>query len=109
MNQPGFYTGLGVVPNMSAPNHALALMLLMLAGPVFGFFISPLAASVSRQHEFQADAYACAQAPAAMLAGALLKLYEDNASTLTPDPVYVRFHYTHPPASARLAAMGLAA
>jgi STE24 endopeptidase len=108
MNQPGFYIGLGVVPNMDAPNHALALMLVMLAGPVFGFFISPLAASVSRRHEFQADAFACAQAPATQLAGALLKLYEDNASTLTPDPVYVRFHYTHPPATERLAAMGLA-
>jgi STE24 endopeptidase len=105
--QPGFYTGLGVMPNIGAPNDALALLLFMLALPVFSFFVSPLAAQLSRTHEFQADAYACAQSSGADLASALLKLHEDNAATLTPDPVYVRFYYSHPPASERLAALAL--
>ena len=69
------------------------------------FFVSPLFAQLSRRHEFEADAYACRQASGADLAAALLKLHEDNASTLTPDPVYVRFYYSHPPASERLAAL----
>jgi STE24 endopeptidase len=105
MKQPAFYTGLGVQPNLFAPNDALALLLVVMAGPVFGFFIGPLTAAVSRRHEFEADAYACRQAAAADLQAALLKLYEDNASTLTPDPLYVRVYYSHPPASERLAAM----
>lgn len=105
MKQPAFYTGLGVQPNLFAPNDALALLLVVMAGPVFGFFIGPLTAAVSRRHEFEADAYACRQATAADLQAALLKLYEDNASTLTPDPLYVRVYYSHPPASERLAAM----
>ena len=100
-----FYTGLGVSPNLTAPNDALALLLFMLAVPVFAFFVSPLLAQLSRRHEFEADAYACAQASGSDLASALLKLYEDNASTLTPDPVYVRFYYSHPPAAERLAAL----
>jgi len=66
-------------------------------------------AAFSRKHEFQADAYACAQADGRDLANALLKLHEDNAATLTPDPLYVRFYYSHPPASERLAALPLAA
>jgi len=103
--QSGFYTGLGVTPNMSAPNDALALLLFMLALPSFTFFISPLLAHFSRKHEFQADAYACLQSDGRDLAQALLKLHEDNAATLTPDPVYVRFYYSHPPASERLAAL----
>lgn len=112
--QVWFYTGLGVLPNVSmdggasrAPNDALALLLFMLAIPVFSFFISPLWAQMSRKHEFEADAYAMEQANGADLAGALLKLYEDNASTLTPDPLYARFYYSHPPASERLARMPL--
>jgi STE24 endopeptidase len=105
--QSTFYLGLGVTPNMQAPNDALALLLFMLALPPFAFFISPLMAHVSRRHEFEADAYACAQASGQDLASALLKLHEDNASTLTPDPVYVRFYYSHPPASERLAALAL--
>ena len=100
-----FYTGLGVAPNLAAPNDALALLLFALALPVFGFFVSPVFAQLSRRHEFEADAYACAQASGADLATALLKLHEDNAATLTPDPVYVRFYYSHPPASERLAAL----
>ncbi|MBE0550587.1 MAG: M48 family metallopeptidase [Rubrivivax sp.] len=103
--QSGFYAGLGVAPNLAAPNDALALLLFMLALPPFVFFVSPLMAQVSRRHEFQADAYACAQSDGRDLARALLKLHEDNASTLTPDPVYVRFYYSHPPASERLAAL----
>jgi len=103
--QSGFYTGLGVAPNLGAPNDALALLLIGLALPPFTFFISPVAAQLSRHHEFEADAYACAQADGRDLARALLKLHEDNAATLTPDPVYVRFYYSHPPASERLAAL----
>jgi len=107
--QTPFYEGLGVSPNMDAPNDALALLLFMLALPPFAFFVSPLMAHFSRRHEFEADAYACAQASGQDLANALLKLHEDNAATLTPDPVYVRFYYSHPPASERLAALALAA
>ena len=103
--QAWFYTGLGVNPNLDAPNDALALMLFMLAVPVFSFFISPLFAQLSRKHEFEADAYAVAQTSGADLSTALLKLYEDNASTLTPDPIYVKFYYSHPPASERLLRM----
>ena len=103
-----FYTGLGVRPNLGVPNDALALLLFMLAIPLFSFFISPLMAQLSRQHEFQADAYAALQTDGRDLASALLKLYQDNASTLTPDPVFVKFYYSHPPASERLARMGVA-
>ena len=103
--QAGFYLGLGVQPNLSpaAPNNALALLLFMLAVPVFSFFVAPLPARLSRKHEFEADAYAVAQTSGADLSAALLKLYQDNASTLTPDPVFVKFYYSHPPASERLA------
>lgn len=108
--QAWFYTGLGVQPNMQAPNDALALLLFLLAVPVFSFFVSPLFAQLSRRHEFEADAYAVSQTDGNDLATALLKLYEDNASTLTPDPVFVKFYYSHPPASERLARMkGMAA
>ncbi|WP_370632242.1 M48 family metallopeptidase [Rhodoferax sp. U2-2l] len=103
--QSWFYTGLGVMPNVAAPNDALALLLFLLVMPVFSFFISPLLAQLSRQHEFEADAYAMQQTSGQDLASALLKLYEDNASTLTPDPVYVAFYYSHPGASERLARM----
>ena len=106
--QPAFYTSLGVRPSMNAANDAVALLLFLLVTPVFGFFVSPLFAQLSRKHEFEADAYACAQASGADLAAALLKLHEDNAATLTPDPLYVRFYYSHPPASERLAALALA-
>ena len=100
-----FYAGLGVQPNLNAPNDALALLLFMLTMPVFSFFITPLFAQLSRKHEFEADAYAVTYTSGRDLASALLKLYEDNASTLTPDPVYVRFYYSHPAASERLARM----
>ena len=103
--QAWFYQGLGVQPSLGMPNDALALLLFMLAGPVFASFISPVMAALSRRHEFEADAYACSQADGRQLTSALVKLYEDNASTLTPDPLYVRFYYSHPPATERIAAM----
>lgn len=103
--QVWFYTGLGVRPNMAASNDALALLLFMLVVPLFSFFVSPLFALFSRKHEFEADAYAVAQTDGRDLQSALLKLYQDNASTLTPDPVFVKFYYSHPPASERLARM----
>lgn len=107
--QSWFYTGLGVQPNLTAANDALALLLFMLVMPVFSFFIAPVFAQLSRKHEFEADAYAVRQTSAQDLSTALLKLYEDNASTLTPDPLYVRFYYSHPGASERLSRMhGLA-
>jgi STE24 endopeptidase len=103
--QPAFYLGLGVQPSLQAPDDALALILFMLALPPFTFFLAPLGAALSRRHEFEADAFACAQADGRDLARALVKLHEDNAATLTPDPWYVRFHYSHPPAAERLAAL----
>ena len=113
--QVWFYTGLSVLPSTALafgqPSHddALALLLFMLALPVFTFWISPVMAHFSRRDEFEADAYAMQQASGAALASALLKLYEDNASTLTPDPVYARYYYSHPPAVERLARMPLPA
>ena len=103
--QVWFYLGLGVVPNLTGSNDALALVLFMLVVPVFSFFLAPLASWRSRQQEFEADAYAVSQTPGQDLASALLKLYQDNASTLTPDPWYVKFYYSHPPASERLSRM----
>jgi STE24 endopeptidase len=103
--QVWFYTGLGVLPNITGPNDALALLLFMMALPLAGVFLGPVFAQLSRTHEFEADAYAVAQTSGADLSSALLKLYQDNASTLTPDPVYVKFYYSHPPASERLGRM----
>jgi STE24 endopeptidase len=101
--QAWFYSGLGVRPALVGPNDALALILFLMVVPLFTFFLSPLMAQLSRRHEFQADAYAVRQTSGADLASALLKLFKDNASTLTPDPLYARFYYSHPPASERLA------
>jgi len=100
--QMAFFTGLGVSPNRVGNNDALALLLFMLILPLAGTFLGPLFAQMSRKHEFEADAYAADQTSATDLASALLKLYEDNASTLTPDPVFVKFYYSHPPATERL-------
>ena len=108
-SQAWFFTGLGVIPSLNAPNHAVALLLFMLVVPLLTFFLSPLMAQLSRRHEFEADAYAVAHTDGNDLANALLKLYKDNASTLTPDPVYARFYYSHPPASERLARLQPAA
>ena len=103
--QVWFYTGLGVRPNLAGGNDALALLLFLMVVPLFSFFISPLMAQSSRRHEFEADAYAISQTDGRDLQSALLKLYKDNASTLTPDPVFVKFYYSHPPASERLGRM----
>ena len=101
--QTWFYLGLGVHPNMAAPSSALALLLFSSLVPLTTFFLTPMLSRLSRRHEFEADAYACAHADGRDLASALVKLYQDNASTLTPDPVYARFYYSHPPAAERLA------
>ncbi|CAB3654321.1 M48 family metallopeptidase [Trinickia soli] len=97
-----FYEGLGVRPSMTGSNDALALVLFFLALPVFMFFVTPLGSLSSRKHEFEADAFAASQTDAQELVNALVKLYEDNAATLTPDPVYTAFYYSHPPASQRI-------
>ena len=97
-----FYSGLGVRPNLVAPSDALALLLFINVAPLASFFLTPLMSQLSRRQEFEADAYACAHASGQELASALVKLYQDNASTLTPDPLYARFYYSHPPAAERL-------
>jgi STE24 endopeptidase len=104
-SQVWFYTGLNVVPSLAHPNSALALLLFAAVVPLGSFFLTPLSSQVSRAHEFEADAYAMEQTSGRDLASALLKLYKDNASTLTPDPLFVKFYYSHPPASERLARM----
>jgi STE24 endopeptidase len=86
----------------------MALILFMLVLPIFTFVLSPLNSITSRKHEFEADAFAATQTSGRDLGSALLKLYEDNASTLTPDPVFVKFYYSHPPASERLARLAMA-
>ncbi len=97
-----FYEGLGVRPSLTGGNSGLALVLFFLAVPVFLFFVTPLGSLSSRKHEFEADAFAATQTDAKDLVNALVKLYEDNASTLTPDPLYTAFYYSHPPASQRI-------
>jgi STE24 endopeptidase len=97
-----FYEGLGVRPSLVGGNSGLALVLFFLALPVFMFFVTPLGSLSSRKHEFEADAFAASQTDAQDLVNALVKLYEDNASTLTPDPLYTAFYYSHPPASQRI-------
>ena len=98
IEQAWFFTGLG----SSASDTATALALFFLALPVFSFPLAPLFSYWSRVHEFEADAYAAQQTRAADLAAALVKLYRDNASTLTPDPLYSRFFDSHPPAALRI-------
>ena len=97
-----FYTGLGVQPHSASSNDALALLLFMLVVPLVTFITTPLSAIKMRQYEFEADAFACAHASGQDLRQALLKLYQGNASTLTPDPLYVAFYHSHPPAAQRL-------
>lgn len=101
--QAWFYQGLGVTPALDASNDALALILFALALPAFTFLFAPIASWTSRKHEFEADAFAAQQADARELVSALVKLYEDNAATLTPDPVYSAFYDSHPPAAVRIA------
>ena len=103
---PWFYAGLGipqgdVAAAMARPGVALALF--MLALPVFTFALAPLSAAYSRRHEFEADAFAAEHASATALVAALIKLYEDNAATLTPDPLHSAFYDSHPPAATRVA------
>lgn len=107
--QPWFYQGLGVTPQPGDALGGIALLLFFLALPVFTFLMQPLGSWMSRRHEFEADAFAARQSSAADLSRALVKLYEDNAATLTPDPVHSAFYDSHPPAAlrlARLAALG---
>lgn len=100
--QVWFYTGLGVVPQLGRPNDALALILFFLAMPVFTFWATPLASWFSRRDEFEADRYAAQQCSPDTLVSALVKLYDDNAATLTPDPVHSAFYDSHPPAVIRI-------
>ncbi|NMG74925.1 M48 family metallopeptidase [Aromatoleum diolicum] len=102
MAQPWFFAGLGVV-DMTMGGTAVALALFALVLPFFSFPVAPLMSHWSRVHEFQADAYAARQTRAEDLAEALVKLYRDNASTLTPDPLFSRFFDSHPPAALRVA------
>ncbi|HLQ26439.1 MAG TPA: M48 family metallopeptidase [Acidiferrobacterales bacterium] len=99
MQQAWFYTGLGV----SQPSTYAALVLFLMVVPVFTFFLHPLMAWGSRRHEFEADAFAAEQSDAHALANALVKLYEENANTLTPDPLHSAFYDSHPPAARRIA------
>jgi len=100
--QPWFYAGLGVLPQLDGSNSGLALVLLSLTAPLLGLPLAPWTSGSSRSDEFEADAYACQKTDANALASALVKLYKDNATTLTPDPIYTRFFYSHPPALERL-------
>ncbi len=102
-SQAWFFTGLGVEPSLVNPNDALALILFMEVVPLVSFLFSPLSSARSRKFEFEADAFAKLHAKSECLKTALLKLYQDNSSTLTPDPIYVNFYHSHPPASQRLA------
>ena len=99
VTQPWFYTGLG----MTQPSTHAALVLFMLVIPVFTFFLQPLFAWSSRRHEYEADSFAVEQTGARELVNALVKLYKENASTLTPDPLYSAFYDSHPPAALRIA------
>lgn len=100
--QTWFFTGLGVEPMMGASNDAMALILFALVLPVFSFLLSPLTSLGSRKHEFEADAFAAKHTNSQDLVSALVKLYEDNASTLTPDPLHSAFYDSHPPAAVRI-------
>ncbi len=100
--QVWFYQGLGVQPALDARNDGLALVLFILVAPVFTFVLAPLAAALSRAHEFEADAFAARHSSPRDLANALVKLYQDNAATLTPDPLHSAFYDSHPPAAIRI-------
>ncbi|MDP3289926.1 M48 family metallopeptidase [Methyloversatilis sp.] len=99
IDQSWFYAQLGV----TSEGNVIALMLFALVMPVFSFPLSPIMSLMSRKHEFEADAYAAAQTRSGWLVSALVKLYRDNASTLTPDPLYSSFYDSHPPAALRVA------
>jgi len=99
INESGFYTGLGV----SQSSNYMALILFVMVSPVFTYFLQPLFSHISRKHEFEADDFAAAQAQTGNLIHALVKLYKENANTLTPDPMYSAFYDSHPPAPIRIA------
>jgi STE24 endopeptidase len=99
IDQPWFYAGLGVDQRSTA----LALVLFFMVVPVFTFLLHPIGSLYSRRHEYEADAYAASHASARDLIHALVKLYQDNAATLTPDPVHSAFYDSHPPARSRIA------
>ena len=101
--KPWFYLGLGVIPDLNGYNAGLALALFMLVMPVFGFFLTPINSMGSRKHEYEADTFAAEKSSAHDLITALVKLYQDNAATLTPDPLYSKFYDSHPPAPLRIA------
>ena len=107
--QAWLYTGLGVLPFMNASNDGMALILFMLVLPVFTFVLAPLGSITSRKHEFEADAFAAQHTDHRDLVSALVKMYEDNASTLTPDPLHSAFYDSHPPASVRVKRLTMAA
>lgn len=104
IQQSWFFSGMGTstLPN-SGSTHYMGLILFMMIQPVFGFFLTPVMAWLSRKHEFQADDYAASHKDANILIRALVKLYEENANTLTPDPIYSGFYDSHPPAPVRIA------
>lgn len=99
ITQPWFYAGLGI----TQPSTHTALMLFLLVAPVFGFFLQPLFSWGSRRYEYEADRFAAEQTDARDLVNALVKLYRENASTLTPDPLHSAFYDSHPPAALRIA------
>jgi STE24 endopeptidase len=99
INEQWFYTGLGV----ERPSNAAALLLLILISSTFTFFMQPISAYFQRKFEFEADDFAAENAKATKMISGLVKLYEENANTLTPDPLYSAFHYSHPPAAIRIA------
>jgi STE24 endopeptidase len=99
INQDWFFSGLGV----DTHSNAAALLLFMLVSPVFTTFMTPISAYFQRKFEFEADSFAIENADGSKLISGLVKLYEENASTLTPDPLYSAFHYSHPPAAIRIA------
>jgi STE24 endopeptidase len=101
--QSWFYEALGVTPRLDGSNAATALLLFAMAAPILTFALAPIASRLSRRHEFEADAFASRNASGAALVSALTKLYRDNASTLTPDPVHSAFYDSHPPAALRIA------
>lgn len=102
INQAWFYGGLGIFLQPGRPMFGIALVLLLLVLPVFTFFITPITSFMSRKDEFEADRYAVEQTNSEDLVSALVKLYNDNAATLTPDPLHSRFYDSHPPASVRI-------
>ena len=106
INQSWFYTGL----NVQTPSAAIGLVLFFgFVVPQFTFILHPLTSFYSRKHEFEADHYAAQHASVADLVSALVKLYKDNAATLTPDPLHSAFYDSHPPASVRIRHLNLAA